>query len=520
MSMDKKTTVSADSIVKDIHESLLSNINHALRTPLNGLVGMSDLLAKSGLNNDQLKYTDIIRESTELLLIQLNNIMELAKIDEGQASIVESTCYIKDLVKDAIKPLISIAVKHEIPLSVHFDSKLPHTVCLDVNKVRQIITNLVSCALKFAEHGKIVLNVSYINDDEDPTFTPQIEFSINNSKVLFDAFTNALEHYNTQQKVDIRSFGEIAVSLITVQQLLELMGSHICFEHLSTSEPPFKFALDLNHQNQVKEIDPSPYDDLTHVRLLIFQKNPLEMNLMTQSLQLWEIDYTIVTENDKLRDEVINGAKAGRPYDIVIFEDFDTDLHLSDIKAKVKHLILNCRLAQITPAIKQEFSALLTPPIYPEELLSTLFSLYKIDHETSITSEASQHVRTGSYDALNAKVLIVEDDLVSRIYATELIEGFGCKVTAAENGRQALNMLDYNDDYDLIFMDCMMPHVNGYEATQEIRNSAHKNIPIIALTANTLEQDKEKCLASGMDDYITKPVKEQDLYNTLTKHLK
>ena len=521
MSNENLVDINTERVVTDIHESLLSNINHALRTPLNGLVGMSELLAKSGLSDKQLKYADTIRESTELLIIQLNNIMEMAKIDADEVQIVPEPVCIRDLVKDALKPLITIAVKQEIPLFIHFDPELPHVVSIDSYKVQQILTNLVCCALKFAERGKVVLNVHYFQNDDDKSQPEQIEFSINNSKMLADAYDNAMAYYRSQQSVDIRNFGEIAISLITVQQLLELMGSKISYEHLENNEPPFSFRLNLDQPIE-GDLPSSPYDNLTHTRILIYQKDPLEMNLVTQSLILWGIDYTIITDEEELLGAVDTAIKESRPYDIIVFEDFEVGTKLLELKKKIPHFIINTCTSHLNSALLHEFSALLTPPIYPEELLSTLFSIYDVEHpaaeEATVSSEASKHLVDRSFEKLGATVLIVEDDLVSRIYATELLEGFGCKVTAAENGRQALSMLSHFNDYDIIFMDCMMPHVDGYTATQEIRKNEDKRTPIVALTANTLERDKDKCLAAGMDGYITKPVKEQDLYDAIRKH--
>lgn len=504
----------------DIHHSFLANVNHALRTPLNGVVGMTELLSKTGLQENQLGYAQIIRESTEQLMLQLDNILDLAKAEAGELNISKQAVCLSDIVKDALLPLIPVAIKKDILLAVDMDEKLPEIIHVDGRKLRQVLTNLLSCSLTLAERGKIVLKVIKEEQEDAPS---KIRFVIENSKVLYDALFGALEGSQNLGAADLREFGDVHISLLTVQKLLGTMGSRIRYDSMDGHEPPFHFDIALEETKDEPEKD-SVYGSLKSKRALIFQDDILAMNMLILSLQIWGVDYRIIEDEEKIVQELDESYREGRAYQVLFCEDLLPGSKLASIKKKVPDIVMTTKQSSLSAAILNEFSACLHEPVYPRELLSTLASFYnddrKMDEERTLSDEASQHISHQDYDGVEANVLVVEDDFVSRMYAAELLEGFGCKVSTAENGRHALTKLANYSDYDLIFMDCMMPHLDGYKATGEIRKLGYTDIPVIALTANTMEQDEQKCLAAGMNDYVTKPVKESDLYAALIKHLK
>tara|TARA_B100001989_G_scaffold235292_1_gene196407 strand:- start:2381 stop:3946 length:1566 start_codon:yes stop_codon:yes gene_type:complete len=501
-----------------INESLTANINHALRTPLNGVVGMMDLLTKTGLSKAQMKYAQIIRESTENLMLQLDNILELAKIEEGELVVNTADCRLEDVIKKALQPFIAVASKRNIPVSVEYGFDLPAFIRTDQRKLQLILTNLFSCALKFVERGKIVLKITkeQLGDDDNPDW--KLRFTLENSKILYDALHGSMEQYQAFPEADLREFGEITVSLITTQQLLNALGASISFDHLKEGrEPPFHFDLALVEGKD--NGDNTLFSVLKGKRALIVQDDILSQNNVTHSLRLWDVDLRIIDDADQIDSEIKAAHKEGRDFDFSCVLAGAETVDFKALDKKLPHMVF---VSDAKPE-GNDIPSLLIDPVYPEELLSTLASFYMESdprHEASLAEEASNLLDSDEYDKIQASILLVEDDTTSRLYASELLEELGCQVAEAENGRQAVMRVTKNQNYDLILMDCMMPVMDGYKATQEIREAGFKDTPIIALTANTMEQDKEKCLASGMDDYITKPVREQELYAMLKRHLR
>lgn len=523
MTGNKKLLNHIDDFANEISDSFLANINHALRTPLNGMVGMMDLLTKTGLSDNQLQYAHVIRESTTNLMLQLDNIMTLARIEDEELSVQSSSCRLKDVIHSAVQTLIPLAVKQGVPISLELDENLPEFIDVDEQKLRLVLTNLFSCSLKFAEHGKIVLNVSKIQDEEDENQFC-IRFTLANSKALYDALNNAQEKYQDVRAKDLKEFGEITVSLITTQKLLAAIDTHIGFDSMSGQEPPFYF--DLIYTEAKAKVPISAYSALQDKHALIVQDDIVEFNVLVQALQLWGVRHHIIDDADKIVSYIDDAHREGRPYDVVFVNgnEITPDI-LNATKEKISNLVCIVNDQQPQDSVVNTLSVCLRNPVYPEELLAALSSFFgdlQPDYEASLSSEASQLIRdnVGAYEPIKANVMIVEDDFVSRIYAAEILEGFGCSVTMAENGEHALSKLSHSADYDLIFMDCMMPRLDGYNTTRQIREAGYGDIKVIALTANTLEQDKEKCLAAGMNDYVTKPVKEQDLYSVLTQYIK
>ncbi len=518
MISNKKKKNSKSKTEDKVNGSFLANVNHAMRTPLNALVGMIELMTKTGLDENQLKYARIMRESTELLMLQLDNILDLANIESKELEVTISTSRLEDIVKDALQPIIPQAVQQNIPLTVIYGPGVPTTISTDSRKVTKILTNLLSCALKFTERGKIILNITR----ERSKNKTKLRFSIQNDKMLYDTMVTEMQMYKDLSTTDLREFGEIAVSLITAKKLLLSLDSEENFDNFENHKLPLFFELELAEGEDGNR--KSSYETLKGKRALILQDESSQMNLLLQSLKLWGIEYWTTSNEKIVNSELKTAIRDGHPFDLLFFSERHPTIELADHGENAPNCILISNdFSSLSKSLHIEFAAYLCPPIYPNELLTTLLSFYEDVapyKEISLSDEASQHVCNEKFDPIDAKVMLVEDDFVNRMYASELLESFGCKVAIAENGLHALTKLSSYSDYDMIFMDCMMPRMDGYVATNKIRESGHIDIPIIALTANSMERDEEKCLAAGMTGYVTKPVKEQELYAALKKHIK
>lgn len=521
MNQPKSSFLLTADFAEDIKNSLLANINHALRTPLNGMVGMMELLSKTGLNETQLRYAHVMRESTGNLMLQLDNIMELEKIEDESLMINTRTCRLKDIVKLSVQALIPAAVKKEIPIFVEFADDLPEYIEIDIQKIKLVLCNLLSCSLKFSERGKITLKITKEIEDEEEG-TCKIRFLLDNSKVLYDALQNAMDQVKGSDTDDIKEFGEITVSLMTSQFLLNAMEAQISFDNPLSNEPPFHFDIPLVESDST--VVPSRYTIIKDKRALVFQDDVIEFSNMVQSFRAWEVDYRTIDDDAKIIDEIDTSYREGRAYDVIfITQDVDKEVISELNKKDIDIVMVSLNTGERKLNEGQSYAGYLLAPVYPEEVLNLFASIYdettKASDSSALSAKASDLLPNTTYEPINANIMVVEDDLISRMYAAELLESFGCTVTTSDNGEHALSWLKKHSDYDLVLMDCMMPRLDGYNTTRKLRDEGLKELPIIALTANTMDDDREKCLAAGMNDYITKPVKEDELYNILKKHL-
>lgn len=507
----------------EINDSLIANINHALRTPLNGVMGMMDLLCKTGLNKSQMKYANIIREANEMLMLQLENIVELAKFEDGESVVQNQECKLDDIVKQSVQSVIGAAVKKGIPISIHWGDGLPEMIRTDKNKLRLILTNLFSCALQLSACGVVTLNITKENvgSAEKPEY--KLRFLWENTKVFHEALQGKAREYNDLKDADLREFGEITVSLVAAQKLLDAMGAVVRFDHLrEIHEPPFHFDIALKEGSE--EAKETPFSVLKGKHALIIQKDILEQNILTQCLNLWDVRTCIVGDEKRAIKEFELARKRGEDFDLVFLDNTLSDTHFATLSEGIEHVVMILDKVENLDQDNRDVAAKLILPAYPQELLHVLSSLYQDEvrmiEDKMLAQNASSLLTANEFSPVTANVMVVEDDATNRFYANELLEGLGCRVKTVENGESAIRALYNNADYDLIFMDCMMPVMDGYTATKKIREEGFAHIPIIALTANTSERDRERCISAGMTDYITKPVREQDMHDMLEKYTK
>lgn len=513
------------TFANDLDESLINHINHAFKTPLNGLSGMVELLAKSGLASHQLKYARIVREAAYSLQLQLNNLMELAQSNgpiSAKAANTGGTSYrLADIIKEALQPIITPAVKKGVSLSLQCDPDLPDVITTDLHKLRLLLVNILSCAVKLTEEEHITLNITQAagqknHDNQNIT----LRFAFSGCTALYDALQTSINEYKDHASQDLLSFGELTVCLLTVQHILQGLGAQLALE---PDEKDGIFAFEITVQTAADTLNPTIYSSLFGKRALLLEDaHTPRPNLLTQSLHLWGIKTTTIDHEDLLLPALDHAAESNNAIDIVFISAVLEGRKLAALKEKVPHLVIITAEPSLNTAWLNEFSAHFVPPLYPDELITTLSSLYiqppLNEHNHNFAAEASQLINNTEYHQMPARIMLVEDDSTNRLYATELLESFGCQVAIAENGQQALARLDKNADYDLVLMDCMMPIMDGYTATQHIRNKGLSDLPVIALTANTMENERQKCLDAGMNDYMTKPIREQALYELLKRY--
>jgi len=522
----------------------LANMSHEIRTPMNGVIGMSDLLFESSLSKEQREYCRTIKKSSEALLVVLNDILDFSKIEAGKMEIESIPCNIHNIV-DSIGQLFATRRDvHGLNIHIKYESGAPEWVSGDPARIRQILSNLMGNAIKFTKEGDIVLAVKVLEKSQHNVL---FEFSIQDTGIgiaedklcfIFDKFTQA-------DASTTRRFGGTGLGLTITKQLVDMMGGeiHIESELGKGSNVIFTlpFPLEEPQDNESEELL-LKLEDLKGDKVLVVDDNTINRQILTEIMNKWGLRCVeAASAADAL--ELLKKMPNSDPFKIVITDNQMPEMDgVEFVKEIKKHSewsdIVIIMLSSMNMLMKNKkesenlFDSFLTKPVKHSNLLDAiLISLNKIENDKKEEEEDTNPPTTQhKLDSHNTpppclyNVLLVEDNLVNQKLAIAVLSKLGCNVDLAENGQIALDKVK-EKEYDIVFMDCQMPVMNGYDATRSIRNLEENgtlttHIPIIAMTANAMSGDRETCLEAGMDEYISKPIKKIKISEALKKYIK
>ena len=508
-----------------IKSDFLSTMSHEIRTPMNGVIVMADLLLDTHLNEQQLEFTNIIKASSNLLLTIINDILDFSKIEAGQLKIETIEFSLQEVLESSADMVSTHAYDKSLSLMTFIDPNIPISLLGDPIRISQILLNLLNNAIKFTSHGNVVLRATLLKkkSNQDVAWI-HIEVSDTGLGISNQEKENLFKPFSQADSSTTRKYGGTGLGLSISKRLVELMGGIIDLTSIKGSgstfwiEVPFKISLNK------KEISISKSRD---IRILVVGVNSDHNNIISTYLSAWGCLINTIDNVDEILLKLNDARSLNHDYDVLIL----ADLKFKNILIVIDTIRTNTYFRNI-PIIacqdipdhnyKQELlnqgvSSVLIKPVKQSALFDSIVNIFHSKEFTEISKNVNclnvvlpKSIKKESENQTTSPtILLVEDNLVNQQVAQHLLKKLGYNILIANNGEEALNMLE-NSNYELILMDCQMPVMDGFETTKIIRQrEAQKNIkriPIIAMTANAIEGDKDLCLKTGMDDYITKPI--------------